>query len=106
MYPKSWKNTLQMDIKQTTVISKQVSVINGDLLNASERVIIQQLNCTTIKAHGLSKSIAQKYPFANVYRRWQAINTRNHATWGTCGIPGEIAVSNPTLLDTWNKIPL
>ena len=39
----------------------------GDLLNITSGVIVQQLNCVTVRAHGLSASIAKKFPYANVY---------------------------------------
>lgn len=42
--------------------------INGDLLNAKQHYICQQCNCMTIKAHGLSKYISNKYPWADPYK--------------------------------------
>jgi hypothetical protein len=44
-----------------------VKIIEGDLLNATQKYIAQQCNCNTIKSHGLSKSIADKYPWADPY---------------------------------------
>lgn len=44
-----------------------LKVVKGDLLDAPESVIVQQCNCVTKKSLGLSKSIAEKFPFANHY---------------------------------------
>jgi hypothetical protein len=45
-----------------------ISSIKGDLLEAPE-IICQQCNCVSILAHGLSDKIAQKYPWADIYKR-------------------------------------
>lgn len=42
--------------------------VEGDLLEAKVDVIVQQCNTKTRKAHGLSASIAKRYPYADVYR--------------------------------------
>lgn len=44
-----------------------IGVIQGDLLESGEMYIAQQCNCVTLKAHGLSQSIKDKYPWADVY---------------------------------------
>lgn len=44
-----------------------VNEIKGDLLNSSSTYIAQQCNCVTVKSLGLSKTIADRYPYANVY---------------------------------------
>ena len=42
--------------------------IEGDLLELKNiDCIVQQINCVTVTAHGLSASIAKKYPYADVY---------------------------------------
>lgn len=40
----------------------------GDLLDATESYICQQCNCVTIKSHGLSKSISDKYSYGDPYK--------------------------------------
>ena len=44
-----------------------IDTIKGDLLDAKETYICQQCNCNTIKSHGLSKSISDRYSWANPY---------------------------------------
>lgn len=47
----------------------RLSVVpKGNLLNASEIVIIHQCNCVSDRAAGLAKVLFQKFPAANVYR--------------------------------------
>jgi len=41
-----------------------LKVINGNLLNATEDIIIHQVNCQGAYGAGLAKQIAQKYPKA------------------------------------------
>ena len=50
-----------------------VEIIQGDLLKSGEKYIAQQCNCVTIRAHGLSQSIAVKYPYANVYAKRSSV---------------------------------
>ena len=45
-----------------------IDTIKGNLLDSNETYICQQCNCNTIKAHGLSKSISNKYTWANIYK--------------------------------------
>lgn len=64
-------------------------VKKGNLLASNCDVIVQQCNCVTIKSHGLSKAIADKYPYANMYSKRRA-KSANMATVadrpGTCKI--------------------
>ena len=45
--------------------------VEGDLLEChathGAQVILQQTNCVTVNAHGLSEAIARRFPYANVY---------------------------------------
>lgn len=41
--------------------------VRGDLLEATTEYIVQQNNCTGIKAAGLSESISKKWPGINIY---------------------------------------
>lgn len=45
-----------------------VTIINGDLLNATEDYILHQCNCVSIDAKALAEKIFAKYPYANTYR--------------------------------------
>jgi hypothetical protein len=42
--------------------------VNGNLLQAKEQYIAQQCNCVTTSARGLAQDIANKFPWADVYR--------------------------------------
>ncbi len=67
-------------------------LIKGDLLDAKEDFILQQNNCIGVKPHGLSQSIALKYPYANPYCSRKAIGSRNMAILDDRGTPGTIQV--------------
>jgi O-acetyl-ADP-ribose deacetylase (regulator of RNase III) len=76
-----------------------VTEILGDLtklpsiLNVTH--IVHQLNCLTIGTKGLARTIAEKYPWANVYARRKRMQRRyNVATPGTRGVPGEIVIDS------------
>ena len=44
-----------------------VNFVNGDILNATEDYIVQQVNATGNRNMGLASSIAKKYPLSNIY---------------------------------------
>ena len=71
-----------------------VKYIVGDLLGAKETYICQQCNCLTIKPHGLSKSISDKYPWGDPYK------IRPKKTANTTSCPDEpgtiIELQHPT----------
>ena len=63
--------------------------VYGDLLSGAEQVVCQQLNCLTTKPHGLSASLARRYPYSNVYAmRKQSLAINNRCTRDSEGIPG------------------
>ena len=65
----------------------------GDILNMSDvDCICHQVNCLTVEAHGLSLRIAEKYPFADIYKNRTRLQNRNLATVETRGIPGTIEI--------------
>lgn len=67
-----------------------VRVVEGNLLRAKELVVAQQCNCLTARAHGLSRTIANEWPWADVYgqRPRSAPNTAR-----TPSVPGTIQLS-------------
>lgn len=71
-----------------------VKTINGDLLACKEHFIAQQCNCVTVRAHGLSQSIAKKYPYANIYGKRTPIGQRNCAL--NSATPGTIEICSST----------
>jgi len=46
-----------------------IKVINGNILNASENIICQQVNCKKVMGSGLAKQIRTKYP--EVYQSYK-----------------------------------
>ena len=78
--------------RYSALVIKQNSmakVVEGDLLQAKVDVIVQQCNCVTLVAHGLSAAIEKRYPYANVYAKrtpqdW-SLNTATHDTRGKLG---------------------
>lgn len=59
-----------------------VRVVDGDLLDASEKFICHQCNCTTTYAKGLSASLFHRFPWAECYRRG---GQRTPGTIQVCG---------------------
>ena len=69
----------------------------GDLLDIVDvDLICHQVNCLTVKSHGLSAQIAKQYPWANVYQSRISMNGRNLATTNTRGTPGKVKMFNKT----------
>ena len=65
----------------------------GDLLAIKDAdVICHQVNCLTVKSHGLSNQISSKYSWGDIYQTRISINGRNLASLHTRGIPGTIKV--------------
>ncbi|KAJ1444731.1 hypothetical protein M885DRAFT_552176 [Pelagophyceae sp. CCMP2097] len=56
----------------------RVRVVRGDLLAATEPVLVQQCNCTSKGARGLAKALFDRFPSADVYRQ-----RSRHSTPGT-----------------------
>ncbi len=74
-------------------------IVKKDLLDCGAHVIVQQLNCLTVKYHGLSASITRKFRYANVYGRRVPTKPRgNLARREDRAIPGTISISSPATL--------
>lgn len=54
-----------------------MQVVKGDILDAKEDYILQQCNCLTVRAHGLSADLARKFPYADIYATRRPIGNRN-----------------------------
>ena len=76
----------------------KVTYHRGDITTIKNvDAICHQVNCLTIKAHGLSSNIALAYPWADIYSKRKAIGTKNLATESTRGVPGQnVIYSNGT----------
>ena len=69
------------------------TIVHGDLMTADTEYIVQQNCCTAIKAHGLSKAIADKWPDINPYKdRKKIAGKRNWAIVESRPAPGTIAI--------------
>ena len=64
----------------------------GDLLESEADWIVQQCNCLTVRAHGLSRDIAAKFPDSNPYVTRRAVDNRNLAQEADRSVPGTIEV--------------
>ena len=65
-----------------------VNIIKGDITETECKYIAHQCNCNTVKAHGLSKTIASKWSWADVYSKRVQIGFRNATIQPS--IPGTI----------------
>ena len=45
-----------------------LNIIDGNLLDAREKYICHQCNCLSKTSYGLSKSIANKFKWADIYK--------------------------------------
>ena len=48
-----------------------INIIDGDILNAKERVIVHQVNCQGVMGSGIAKQIREKYPI--VYEEYKEL---------------------------------
>ena len=74
--------------------------VKGDLLDNDKNccdVIVQQLNCLCVRGHGLSATISNKYPYANVYKNRKAEGRKNLAILSDRPEPGTTVLSKPLL---------
>ena len=73
----------------------KITYQHGDITKINDvDAICHQVNCLTVKAHGLSSKIAFTYPWADIYSKRKAIGMRNLATEHTRGVPGNIVIYN------------
>lgn len=66
----------------------RLQVVTGDLTAVEADFLVQQCNCLTVKAHGLSQALARKNPAWNLYAQRTPVCTQNLATPETRGHPG------------------
>lgn len=64
--------------------------VHQDLLDADIDIIVQQTNCLTVRAHGLSESISKKYPYANPYKNRKSLDRKNLTIESDRSVPGTI----------------
>lgn len=75
-----------------------IPVENRDLLAVTGHnvFIVQQCNCLAVKSHGLSESIAKKFPYARVYERRRQEGKRNLAMKEDRPVPGTFSIDSDT----------
>uniref|UniRef100_A0A6C0JTN7 Macro domain-containing protein n=1 Tax=viral metagenome TaxID=1070528 RepID=A0A6C0JTN7_9ZZZZ len=69
-----------------------LQIIDGDLLKIKTDLIAHQCNCLTVRGHGLSAAIFEKYPKADIYSQRIPVGKRNLAVEPDRGTPGTIIV--------------
>jgi O-acetyl-ADP-ribose deacetylase (regulator of RNase III) len=69
-----------------------IQIVEGDILQSKEQYIVQQCNCISVKAHGLSKTISVRFPHADSYARRIPMGSKNLATVESRSDPGSIVV--------------
>jgi hypothetical protein len=67
---------------------REVIEKEGDILDVTEGIIVQQCNCVCIRPHGLSKAIADKWPWADPYSGRKQMGKRNMAAFESWDTPG------------------
>lgn len=69
-----------------------MNIIKGNILESSEDYILHQCNCLTVKSHGLSKTIEEKYPEGVVYNKRRPLGRRNLAIEEDRAQPGTFLI--------------
>ena len=82
---------------QPRIFKMPLHIINGDILQLKNiQYIVHQTNCLCVRSHGLSESIAQVYPWSDVYSQRRHIPGRNLAIPEHRSKPGSISIfKNP-----------
>lgn len=65
-----------------------LTIVNGDLLEATEDYIVHQCNCVTNHSKHLAKSVFDAFPYANTYKNRSKDPTTHH-TPGTIDVKGD-----------------
>lgn len=78
-----------------TNIKHCIGNILDEVYSQNTTVIVQQLNCIAVLPHGLSKSLATKYPYSDVYSQRRRINHLNRAIVNDRATPGTIQMCHP-----------
>ena len=93
LFSKEHRHWLKLFFKLELVSMVGLIFIDGDITRIKRvDTICHQVNCLTVKAHGLSSVITKTYPWANIYSKRIAIKQRNLATVETRGEPGDITL--------------
>lgn len=66
--------------------------ITSDIYRDCHTALVQICNCVAVKPHGLSETMANKYPYSNPYSSRRSIGTLNRARTEDRAVPGTIEV--------------
>ena len=72
---------------------ERLNEITGDLLEIDTDYIMQQCNCVTVHAHGLSKAIGDKFPECRIYQKRRSLVDRNCAIEEDRAEPGTFSIT-------------
>ncbi len=59
--------------------SWKMRTVNGDITQSGADYIVQQCNCLTVRSHGLSQTLEQKFLHGSLYPKRRPIGSRNLA---------------------------
>lgn len=72
---------------------ERLNEITGNLLDIDTDYIMQQCNCVTVHAHGLSKAIGEKFPECRIYEKRRRLMHRNCAIEEDRPEPGTFSIT-------------
>ena len=73
-----------------------MNTLSGDICDAKEDYILQQCNCLTVRPHGLSKTLADRFPHGDVYGNRTGIGRQNCAVPAHRSVPGTVEILEGT----------
>jgi len=79
---------LRAKLREQKDILPAIRVVRASLLNATENVLAHQCNCLTVRSHGLSRAIIDKWSWADAYAGRKKQGTRNLAIESDRPTPG------------------
>lgn len=97
-----------MSPKQFSSPVGTLEVIPGDICGPEYQnphtALVQILNCVGVRPHGLSETLAAKYPYCNSYGRRTAIGNLNRAVQADRPSPGTIELCRPPFRGSRNPV--
>ena len=80
-----------------------MQTVVGDLTSSEfqnpQTCLVQILNCVAVRPHGLSKTLATKYPYSNLYIKRRSIKNLNRAIVQDRAKPGMVDICRPKSLN-------
>ncbi len=77
-----------------------MDTVTGDLISSEfqdpHTCIVQILNCVAVRPHGLSETLAKKYPYSDLYSKRRSINKLNRAILEDRPTPGTMDICRST----------